>query len=389
MGASAPSSAMRMRGLIAAITAVTIAGLNYGFIAPLIAVLMERREIDKSLIGLNASFQAVAVVIASPLTGLLLRRLGATGLLTGGLVSTACVYVLFAVIDDIPAWFVFRFILGASGAIVWVASEAWINALAETHNRGRIIGLYSVASAAGAAMGPLILTVVGTSGWVPFMAPASIAILGMLMIRFVGGGAPALAGEPSRQPWRFLWIAPLPLLLCAAFSATSESLRNFLAVYGLDRGIAEHQAFALLSAMAIGGILFQYPLGWLADHMNRRRLLVLCVAISAIGFLALPYIIGAGWVGLAVYFVFGGAFFMLYSLGLVLLGERFRGPDLVAASAGFSMMWGVGTIVGPSLTGITMDVMGSSGLVWITVGLLITFLPMALLSRSEGQRTQE
>ena len=45
MGASAPSSAMRTRGLIAAIAAVTIAGLNYGFIAPLIAVLMERREI--------------------------------------------------------------------------------------------------------------------------------------------------------------------------------------------------------------------------------------------------------------------------------------------------------------------------------------------------------
>ncbi len=84
MRASAPSSAMRTRGLIAAIAAVTIAGLNYGFIAPLIAVLMERRGIDKSLIGLNASFQAVAVVITSPLTGLLLRRLGATGLLTGG-----------------------------------------------------------------------------------------------------------------------------------------------------------------------------------------------------------------------------------------------------------------------------------------------------------------
>jgi len=386
MGAEASSSSMRSRGLIAAIAAVTIAGLNYGFIAPLIAVLMERRGIDRSVIGLNASAQAIAVVIASPMTGLLLRHLGATGLLTGGLMSTACIYVLFAFVDDVTAWFAFRFVLGASGAIVWVASEAWINALAETHNRGRVIGLYSVAAASGAAIGPLILTQVGTVGWVPFMVPASIALLGVLVVRFAGVGAPTLAGEPSRKPWRILLIAPLPLLLCATFSGTSESLRTFLAVYGLDRGVAEEHAFAMLSAMAIGGILFQYPLGWLADHMSRRWLVVLCVGLSVLGFLALPVIIGAGWIGLAIYFFFGGVFFMLYSLGLVLLGERFSGPDLVAASAGFSMMWGVGTIIGPSLTGAVMDLFGTPGLSWITAGLLMIFLPLPLLSRAGSRK---
>jgi MFS family permease len=380
---------MRTRGLIAAIAAVTIAGLNYGFISPLIGVLMERRGLDNGLIGLSASVQAIAVVIVSPLTGLLLSRLGTPWLLTGALASTACTYLLFAVVDDVAAWFLFRLILGASGAVVWVSSEAWINALAETHNRGRIIGIYSVAAAAGAAIGPLILMLVGTAGWVPFMIPAAVAILGVLVVQFAGVGAPALAGKPSRNPWRLLWIAPLPLLLGAAFSASSESLRTFLAVYGLDRGVAEEDAFALLSAMAIGGILLQYPLGWLADHMSRRWLLVLCVAISTLGFLALPLVIDAGRIGLAVYFCFGGVFFMLYSLALVLLGERFRGPDLVAASASFTMMWGVGTIIGPSLTGVAMDIMGSSGLIWITAGLLVTFLPMALLSRSEGPRAQE
>lgn len=122
--------------------------------------------------------------------------------------------------------------------------------------------------------------------------------------------------------------------------------------------------------------------------MNRRWLLVLCVALSTLGFLALPVIIATGWIGLVVCFFFGGVFGMLYSLGLIMLGERFNGPDLLAASAGFSMMWGVGTIVGPTLSGVAMDLIGAPGLIWITAGLLVIFLPMPLLARSAHRKAE-
>lgn len=387
MTTEALSPGIRLRGFVAAITAVAIAGLNYGFISPLIAVLMEHRGLDRSIIGLSASMQAVAVVIVSPLTGLFLQRLGATRLLAGALVTTACTYLLFVFVDDIPVWFALRFVLGAAGAIVWVASEAWINALAENRSRGRIIGLYSVAAAGGAALGPLILTAIGSGGRFPFLVPASLALLAMVVVLFSGAGVPRLAGAPSRNALRMLWVAPLPLLLCATYSGTSESLRTFLAVYGFTRGVAEQDAFAMLSAMGIGGILFQYPLGWLADHMSRRWLLAVCVALSTLGFLALPLIVDTGWVALVVYFLFGGVFGMLYSLGLVMLGERFNGPDLLAATAGFSMMWGVGTVIGPSLSGVAMDLVGPSALVWITAGLLAAFLPFAMVARTAPLRS--
>jgi len=385
MTAGAPSAGMRMRGFVAAIAAVTMAGLNYGFISPLIAVLMERRGLDRSIIGLSASMQAAAVVIASPLTGLFLHRLGATRLLAGALGTTACIYLAFLLVENVGVWFAFRFVLGAAGAIVWVASEAWINALAEERSRGRVIGIYSVAAAGGAALGPLILTATGSGSQLPFAIPATIAVIGVFVVLFTGAGAPALAGTPSRNALRMFWLAPLPLLLCATYSGTSESLRTFLAVYGFARDVPERDTFAMLSAVGIGGILFQYPLGWLADHMSRRWLLAACVALSALGFLALPLIVGTGWLALAVYFLFGGAFGMLYSLGLVMLGERFSGPDLLAATAGFSTMWGVGTVIGPSITGAAMDMVGPSALVWITAGLLAIFLPFALTARA-GRR---
>ena len=36
-------------------------------------------------------------------------------------------------------------------------------------------------------------------------------------------------------------------------------------------GLAEADAILLLTVMAIGVIVFQWPVGWLADHMNRMR----------------------------------------------------------------------------------------------------------------------
>lgn len=380
MTAVGTSPSIRMRGLIAAIGATTMAGLNYGFISPLIAVLMEQRGFDRSIIGLSASTQAIAVVLASPLTGLFLRRLGATGLLVGALGTTGCAYVGFLLVDDIRMWFVFRFVLGGAGTIIWVASEAWINSLAEQRYRGRVIGIYAVAAAGGAALGPLILTTIGSSVQA-FVFPASIALVGLVTVLFCGAGAPALSGAPSRNAFRIIWLAPLPLLLVAAYAGTSESLRTFLAVYGFAQGVAEQQTFAMLSALGIGGILFQYPLGWLADHMSRRWLVAICVALSIFGFLSLPLVVGTGWLALTVYFFFGGAFGMLYMLGLVMLGERFTGADLLTSTAAFNVMWGMGTIIGPSIVGMAMDLVGPSALVWITAGILAIFLPFTLIAR--------
>ncbi len=45
----------------------------------------------------------------------------------------------------------------------------------------------------------------------------------------------------------------------------------------------------------------------------------------------------------------------VYTLALVLIGQRFRGRDLVTANAAAGMLWGVGSLLGPLLRGSRMD----------------------------------
>ena len=47
---------------------------------------------------------------------------------------------------------------------------------------------------------------------------------------------------------------------------------------------------------------------------------------------------------------------MLYAMGVVLIGEKFKGEDLIKATTMYTVMWGAGAMAGPSLVGVAFDV---------------------------------
>jgi MFS family permease len=144
----------------------------------------------------------------------------------------------------------------------------------------------------------------------------------------------------------------------------------------------------IMTVMSLGGIALQYPLGWLADHMNRRLLLLLCVLVSIGGFLIVPFAISADILGLVLFFTAGGIFATLYSFGVIMLGERFTGSDLATASAVFTLMWGLGVLTGPVVAGAAMDHLGSSGLIWTAIAMLLLYLPIPFVAWIRSLRRQ-
>jgi MFS family permease len=386
--AAAVSSGARIRSLACVIAAVTLATLNYGLTFPLLALLLERQGIDKSMIGLSTAATAMAVIVAAPISGRLMLVLGPRRLLLGAMLTSALIYVLLPIFPDYWAWFPLRFILGCCGSIIWVASEAWINTMAPDDKRGRIIAIYATASSAGMALGPLLLLVTGSNGHLPFLVAASFSLTGCLITLLAGRAVPRLQGRPSTHFLRFLLLAPMPYLLNLLFAAVGEAFHTFFAIYAVDHQLSEQRAFMIMTVMSLGGIALQYPLGWLADHMNRRLLLLLCVLVSIGGFLIVPFAISADILGLVLFFTAGGIFAMLYSFGVIMLGERFTGSDLATASAVFTLMWGLGVLTGPVIAGAAMDHLGSSGLIWTAIAMLLVYLPIPFVAWIRSLRRQ-
>lgn len=370
----------RQRALAAVIASMVVVNLVYGLTLPLLSLVLDARGVSKSVIGLSIVAQACAGVVLSPFTARLMARVGAATLMQVATVVAACTLLSLAFIDSLAAWFPLRFVLGAAAAVLWSASEAMINELAPERLRGRIIGLYGAAGAAGFAVGPLVLVLTGSQGVLPFAVTSGLIILAGLPLLAMSRAGRAASDEPPPGVWRIFAMAPEIMLLNLVYAAAVEAFLAFFPLYGLDLGLGEARALSLLTVFGVGGVVLQLPLGWLADHMDRRVLLMACLLSTVLGFMLMPALV-AGGLAPVYSFVLGGVEGMIYAMGVILLGQRFRGAELAAASVVFTGMWGAGMMIGPLLVGAGMDLLGPGAMPFLIAALYGLYLPVALAAR--------
>jgi MFS family permease len=99
--------------------------LGFGIVLPLLPVYSLRYDASEAQIGLLfASFSGMQLVFA-PLWGRVSDRIGRRPVLIGGLVGTACSYLLFAYADSLGMLFVSRMFAGFFGANISTA-QAYI-----------------------------------------------------------------------------------------------------------------------------------------------------------------------------------------------------------------------------------------------------------------------
>jgi MFS family permease len=153
--------ARRGWSLVAAITAVTGFGLSIGQGVPLLSLLLESRDVDAALNGANAAAGFVGVLVGPLLAPYGVRVLGIRNCLLLCFALEVAICPLLKMFDSYPAWLVLRALSGLLGSCIFTASEAWINLLAGDAGRGRIVGLYAGALAAGFGIGPLVLSFTG------------------------------------------------------------------------------------------------------------------------------------------------------------------------------------------------------------------------------------
>ena len=378
----------RKRSLMGVIAAMAVVNLVYGITFPLLALVLDAQGVSKTLIGLSTMAQALAVIVIAPWTPGLLRRVPPSRLMQVVTVLLAALFIVAGLYPNVWFWFPLRFVIGAVTALLWISSEALINDLAEEQWRGRIIGLYASVGAAGFALGPLLLILTGSAGLLPFIATSSLILCAGIPLFIVHHRRMSRHEEHHGGMWKVFWLAPAIMLANVAYAAAAESLLTFFPIFGISLGLGENFALGLMTIMGLGTMILVMPMSWLADHVDRMGLLAVCVALTVVGLLLMPGLIQAGWWAGAYAFVFGGIEGMIYTLGVVLVGERFKGALLAAATTLFTACWGAGTVLGPLLVGLGMDLAGESRMALIIAALFVLYLPLPVVSWYRGRRAR-
>ena len=375
----------RRQSLVAIIVCIATFGVMLGLTSPLLSLILEARGIDRSLIGLNAAMPALAMLFISPFLPRIVRRCGFRRFLLGCLLVEFTTFLALPLFDHIYAWFIIRFVMGASTAGLFVVAETWINQIAEERNRGRVMGIYATVLSAGFAVGPLILAVIGTSGWLPFLVGAGFIALAVVPLALTQVQAPTLDGPTGFSIFQFIKMAPSLAGAVLLFAFLEVAIFALLPVYSVRSGIAETNAAIMLVVLTLGNVALQFPIGWLADRFNRYLIMTACASIAFFGALLLPLAIEWGALLWVFLFLWGGLFPGIYTVAMTILGQRFRGRDLMTANAAFGVLWGVGSLTGPAITGVAMDLRDPGGMP-VTLSIVSGIFLLILLIRSRRRR---
>lgn len=314
------------------------------------------------------------------------RALGTLPLILACLLVLAVCLVGFPLIENYAAWFVLRFVLGFASTTVFIVADSWFILVVPDRLRGRIVGVYGAVLAAGFGVGPLLIGLVGSAGVAPFFVAAAIIAAAALPLGLVRGEAPIFAGHeaaPARSVAR-----RLPDLMAAGliFGLIFGLSLSLLPIYGLRIGLAEDRVVALVSAMILGSVALQIPVGWLCDHLDRRMLLRACVVVLLGTSLALPFALPLGAAAPAVLAIHGGTMAGIYTIVMVLFGQLLKGPELVGANSAFTAAFGLGSLCGPPLGGALMDLWDPYGLIAAMAGACFVHVVVASTQKERWRR---
>jgi sugar phosphate permease len=255
--------------------------------------------------------------------------------------------------------------------------------------RGKAMGIAYLGIGVGGALVPLLSAwLTGRFGW-----RLSLQLIGVLIVLiafplafFVDDGrrqadAPLDAGQDSRQILSspaFYLLALGSMCSIAAVGGTNQHLKLFLS---LDRGYTQGDASAIISLVLAVSIAGRLLMGWLADRMPVKHVMLIIYTLVA-G--SVPLLLAAGSSRPALY-----AFAITFGLGLggeymiipLMAGQLF-GVEVLGRVMGIVLTAdGVAEATAPMLVGYLRDRSGSysTGFITLVATAIAGALAIALL----------
>lgn len=344
---------------------IAIEALLYGYTYPFFSLALEKVGLSNWLIGLNASLAGAGIFLLGPFLPGLIDRLGLRIVVATQFAVSLLSFVAILFTDHLVVWFLARFVMGTCFSTLWTTTEIWLNGVVDDRHRGRIIGASGTLYAVCQFLGPVLLGQTGVTGSLPIIAAIAPLAVGVVVALMV----PSAIGEAEEDDLGNLSGLKLAVKLAGVLivfgfltGVGETAMQSLLPLYGLAHGLDDAHASYLVAVFSLGEAVLVAVLGWLADNWGRARTLRLCTFLSVLTMAALPFVMDMSVLRTAVLFLAGGVISGLYTLGVILIGQDFRGTRLATVSTGFAMAYSAGSIAGSTPVGAAIDVFGPEAL---------------------------
>jgi MFS family permease len=362
--------------LFTAVAGAFLSAASFWMSLPLIAVTLRAGGLSNAWVGVMCGLPWLGLLVMSPAIPKIIPHLGLQRTVLTGILSSIVVFTGFALTRSVAMWTVLLFLQGGTLALRWAAMDSWIAGAVPDRSHGRLVGLYEMVASLSMAAGPAFLAVAGLSAR-GFSACAAMAALAAIFILAAGREPPIpAAAREHMRPWRMMLLERGAFIAIFVVGFTESSNMTLLPVVALRLGVAPRAAAFLVAVVQAGVAGGAAVFAVLGDWFGRLTLLFGLGMAAALAPLVLPMFIGrlGCW---PVLLGWGLAQGSLFTLGMVLLGARFRGPAFAPAVAVAMAVYTVGGIFGPPCIGGLLAAAGPYGLTYGLAGLSFIALTVA------------
>ena len=359
-----------MQGSWALLLGMLFLQLGNGLQGTLLGVRGELEDFSTFEMSIVMSAYFVGFLGASKLVPDLIRRVGHVRVFAALASFISAILILYPLLVNPWVWTGGRVIVGFCFCGVYITAESWLNNAATNENRGQLLSSYMVVQMAGIVAAQLLLLAGDPSGFELFVLISVLVSISFAPILLSITPTPAFETTKPMSIKELFSTSPLGCVGMFFLGGIFSAQFGMAPVFGTSADLSLPQISIFVAAFYIGAMVFQFPVGWLSDRMDRR---ILIVVTSAIGFTAaVTAIFGENIfiILLGSAFFIGGMSNPLYSLLIAYTNDFLEPDDMASASGGLLFLNGLGAISGPLFTGFLMTEIGPKGFFVILAALL-------------------
>ncbi|MBT4520674.1 MAG: MFS transporter [Halieaceae bacterium] len=333
-------------------------GLAVGVQGSLLGIRASLEGFDNQLTGLLMSCYFAGFLVGSVWAPRLIRQVGHIRAF-GALSALASITILVHAVFITPwIWALMRLFTGFAMSAIYVVAESWLNQAASNENRGQVLGIYMITMMSGICAGQFMLNLADPGEFTLFAVISVMVSLAAIPILMTVLPTPPVE-EVEAMGVRKLWHrAPVAVMGIVISQWCASLIFGMGAVYATQLGMSVAEVANFMAAMLAGGMVMQWPLGRVSDHVDRRWVLAFACVCAVIAATMAANYSSASWQLYALAFVFGGFCLSQYSLELSIMNDNLRPREVVPASGTIVLISGVSSITGPITGAAWMEFFG-------------------------------
>ena len=311
-------------------------------------------------------------------TPLMLRRVGHIRVFAALASLVSAAFVLFPTVVDPLAWFLLRLLVGFCFSGLYIVAESWLNESSSNQTRGLTLSAYIIVQMSGIILAQGMLNIADPAGYELFIIMSVLVSVSMTPMLLSASPAPAFETTRRMSLSALFRSSPLGCIGIFALGAVFSCLFGLSAVYGAQRGLSTREISTFVAAIYVGGLVMQFPIGWLSDRTDRRQMITGLMGMGALAALSAVFLADTFLALVVLALLLGGTVNPLYSLVIAHTNDFLANEDMASASAGLMFLNGVGASGTPILVGWLMGVFGTDAFMGFIAAVMASVTVYAL-----------